>query len=162
MKQLQRPICDALGAVERVRQLELIRDEKDAISRAFSEEKIRCYELMDQQRCADERIKELEIDVTNLKVANMRLIESERIVMGEMAQVKDRNAALMSENESMRGRISAQEDAIAVAQHLKEQTDRMIVDYEQVKNDLGYHGKRTEELQKDLTVNVAGRRHAEE
>ena len=47
MKQLQTPICDALGAVERVRQLEVIRDEKDAISRAFSEEKIRCFELMD-------------------------------------------------------------------------------------------------------------------
>ena len=40
--------------------------------------------------------------------------------MGEMAQVKERNIALMSENESMRARISAQEDAIAVAHHLKE------------------------------------------
>ena len=47
MKQLQRPITDALGAVERVRQLEIARDEKDAISRAFSEEKVRCFELMD-------------------------------------------------------------------------------------------------------------------
>ena len=92
----------------------------------------------------------------------MRLIESERILMAEMAQVKERNIALMSENESMRARISAQEDAIAVAHHLKEQTDRMIADYEQVKNDLGYHGKRSDELQKDLTVNVAGRRRAEE
>ena len=100
--------------------------------------------------------------MTNLKSANKRLIESETIVMGEMAQVKERNVALMSENESLRARVSAQEDAIAVAQHLKEQTDRMIVDYEQVKNDLGYQGKRTEELQKDLSVNVAGRRHAEE
>ena len=84
------------------------------------------------------------------------------MVVCEMAQVKERNAALMSENESMRARISAQEDAIAVAQHLKEQTDRMIADYEQVKNDLGYQGKRTDELQKDLSVNVAGRRRAEE
>ena len=100
--------------------------------------------------------------MTNLKVANMRLIESERIVMDEMAQVKDRNVVLMSENETMRGRISAQEDAIAIAQHLKEQTDRMIVDYEQVKSDLGYQGKRSEELQRDLSVNVAGRRQAEE
>lgn len=100
--------------------------------------------------------------MTNLKSANMRLIESERIVMGEMAQVKERNVALMSENESLRARVSAQEDAIAVAHHLKEQTDRMIVDYEQVKNDLGYRDTRTEELQKDLSVNVAGRRRAEE
>ena len=100
--------------------------------------------------------------MAHLKCSNMRLIESERIVVGEMAQIKDRNAALMSENESMRARITAQEDAIAVAQHLKEQTDRMIVDYEQVKSDLGYQGKRTEELQKDLSVNVAGRRRAEE
>ena len=38
----------------------------------------------------------------------------------------------------------------------------MIADYEQVKNDLGYRGKRSDELQKDLTVNVAGRRRAEE
>ena len=100
--------------------------------------------------------------MTNLKSANKRLIESEGIVMGEMAQVKERNVALMSENESLRARVSAQEDAIAVAQHLKEQTDRMIVDYEQVRNDLGYRDKRTEELQKDLSVNVAGRRRAEE
>ena len=92
--------------------------------------------------------------------------------MEEMAQVKERNIALVSENESMRARISAQEDAIAVAHHLKEQTDRMIADYEQVKNDLGYHGKRSDELQKDLTGRMpkvsklksiwAGRRRAEE
>ena len=45
--------------------------------------------------------------MTNLKCANMRLIESERSVMGEMAQVKERNVALMSENESLRARVSA-------------------------------------------------------
>ena len=48
------------------------------------------------------------------------------------------------------------------AHHLKEQTDRMMVDYEKIKEELTYTQTKNQDLQQNLSVNMAGRRKAED
>lgn len=48
------------------------------------------------------------------------------------------------------------------AHHLKEQTDRMMVDYEKIKDELTYTQTKNQDLQQNLSVNMAGRRKAED
>ena len=53
--------------------------------------------------------------------------------MMELDQLRARHNNLTDEAERMRQQIRAQDEAIVGAQILKEQTDRMIVDYEKIK-----------------------------
>ena len=48
------------------------------------------------------------------------------------------------------------------AQHLKEHTDHMIVDYEKLKEDLNYQLGKNADLTHNLNVNANGRRKAED
>ena len=68
----------------------------------------------------------------------------------------------MKESEHMKHQIRSQEEALDGAYLLKEQTDRMIVDYEKMKADLAFYMKRSAELQSDLEYNVNERRKAED
>ena len=45
---------------------------------------------------------------------------------------------------------------------MREQTDRMIGDYEQLKVDLTYHAQKSSDLQSNLGINSENRRRAED
>ena len=45
---------------------------------------------------------------------------------------------------------------------MREQTDRMIADYEQLKVDLTYHAQKSSDLQSNLGINSENRRRAED
>ena len=62
----------------------------------------------------------------------------------------------------MRKQIRAQEEAIIGAQHLKEQTDHMICDYEKMRGDYNHQMQVNNDMQMNLNVNQAGRRRAED
>ena len=57
---------------------------------------------------------------------------------------------MVAEMDKMRNQIRVQEEAILQAQGLKEHTDRLIVDYENVKLDLAAQLRKNEELQSEL------------
>lgn len=54
----------------------------------------------------------------------------------------------------MRHQIRSQEEALDGAYLLKEQTDRMMEDYEKLKTELAFYMKRTAEQQKDIDYNM--------
>ena len=62
----------------------------------------------------------------------------------------------------MRKQLRAQEDAIVGAQHLKEQTDRMMVDYEKMREELNFTVNKNQDLTQNLNINITGRRKAED
>lgn len=63
----------------------------------------------------------------------MRVNDAEIVANRELDQLKDRNNMLINEAESMRNQIRVQEDAIIGAQHLKERTDCMLTEFDQLK-----------------------------
>ena len=97
-----------------------------------------------------------------LKANNVRLQDNEIAANKELEQLRDRNALLTSEAEAMRKQIRAQEEAIIGAQHLKEQTDHMICDYEKMRGDYNHQMQVNNDMQMNLNVNQAGRRRAED
>ena len=60
----------------------------------------------------------------------------------------------MKESDHMRHQIRSQEEALDGAYLLKEQTDRMMEDYEKLKTELAFYMKRTAEQQKDIDYNM--------
>jgi len=108
------------------------------MQRAFSDERNRNMSLEDRSKVQDSRLSALEREVIELRAVNTRLHDSEVAASRELTHLKERNNTLFVENEQMRKQIRAQDDAIIGAQHLKEHTDRMIVDYEKLKGDLNF------------------------
>ena len=76
--------------------------QKEAIQRAFSEEKHRNIDLADQQRCQQNRISDLEREVIDLRAVNVRLHDSEVAANRELELLRERNGLMLSEAESMR------------------------------------------------------------
>lgn len=150
------------NVVQETRLIEQERQEKEALQRAFSEEKHRNLNLVDRTRTQETRLEQLEREVGDLRAHNMRLRDSEGAATRELESMRERNSALLSEAEQMRRQIRAQEDAIVGAHHLKEQTDRMMIDYEKIKEELSFTQNKNQDLQQTLNVNMVGRRKAED
>ena len=90
------------NAVQQVQMIEDLRQQKEAIQRAFSEEKTKNFSLADRTKFQESKLAQLEREVIDLRAVNVRLHDSEAATTREVEQLRDRNALLTSEGDHMR------------------------------------------------------------
>lgn len=104
----------------------------------------------------------LKQEIITLKAANVQISDTEHKATLENEDLKRANHQMAAEMDRMRNQIRVQEDAILQAQGLKEHTDRLIVDYEQVKQDLALYVRKSEEVGSELQTSLFRRQKAED
>lgn len=88
----QRPLSnEGINSIEQVRLIEEIRLQKDAIQRAYSDEKMRNIELHDRNKAQSLQITALEAQIAELRSDNVRANDSEIVANRELDQLRERN-----------------------------------------------------------------------
>ena len=153
---------DSKAAHDALLHIKYEREQKEALQRALSEEAERNKGLVDQKRSQEERIMHYEKDISDLKTYNARLQSSETVLKHELELLQGRNATIQAENDQMQQKLRAQEDAIASAHLLQTQTDHMLKDYDNLKQEFNFVVQKNEDLQRNLNSNAVARRKAED